>query len=322
MPTDHNFGYYTTHDFRNNNDIAECASNSKGFSTLHFNIRSLSANYDCFYHMLSELNLSFSIIGISETKIIKDREALSNVNIIGYDLVSEPTLSNAGGVAFYIKNNYNYTIRSELTIATLDFEALWIEILANGQPNLVCGVIYRHPHSNLQNFMNYINSTLDKIQQEKKLCLFMGDFNIDLLKIDSHSDSEIFLNDLASSFFQPHILQPTRITDHSATLIDNIFFNSIEHFTISGNVVYKLTDHLANFMIFNNFSALSPNIEVYKRDYSKFNETKFLDEVKSVDWQIVLENTIDPTQLFDSFYAKISEIIDRYVPIKRFSRRE
>ena len=53
----------------------------------------------------------------------------------------------------------------------------------------------------------------------------MGDFNIDLLKIDSHADSEHFMNTLGS-FFQPQILQPTRITSHSSTLIDNIFFNS------------------------------------------------------------------------------------------------
>ena len=72
----------------------------------------------------------------------------------------------------------------------------------------------------------------------------MGDFNLDLLQVQSHKDpDDIF------SFFQPLILQPTRITDHSATLIDNIFFNSLEHFTISGNIVYDLTDHLPNFLI-------------------------------------------------------------------------
>ena len=59
----------------------------------------------------------------------------------------------------------------------------------------------------------------------------------------------------AHVFFQPHILQPTRITDHSATLIDNIFFNSIEHITVSGNVEY-LSDHLPNFIILNRFSDL------------------------------------------------------------------
>ena len=63
----------------------------------------------------------------------------------------------------------------------------------------------------------------------------MGDFNIDLLKFKSHSATDGFLNTLGSNFFQPYIMQPTRITNHSATLIDNILFNSIEHFTISGN---------------------------------------------------------------------------------------
>ena len=73
--------------------------------------------------------------------------------------------------------------------------------------------------------MNYINSTVDKVQHENKLFLLMGDFNIDLLKSDSHLASEEFLNKMGSFFFQPHILQPTRITSHSSTLIDNIFFS-------------------------------------------------------------------------------------------------
>ena len=104
-------------------------------------------------------------------------------------------------------------------ISNLDFEALWIEILTHGQPNVLCGVIYRHPNGNIDNFMNYINSKVSKIHQEEKMSLIIGDFNIDLLKTNSLSDN--FLNTLRSLFFQPQILQPTRITDHSATLIDN-----------------------------------------------------------------------------------------------------
>jgi hypothetical protein len=57
----------------------------------------------------------------------------------------------------------------------------------------------------------------------------MGDFNIDLLKYEEHQQSDEFINALGTYSFQPYILQPTRITDHSETLIDNIFFNSIDH---------------------------------------------------------------------------------------------
>ena len=45
---------------------------------------------------------------------------------------------------------------------------------------------------------------------------------------------------MTSYFFQPHIIQPTRITDHSATLIDNIYLNTIEYKTISGNLIYDI----------------------------------------------------------------------------------
>ena len=67
-----------------------------------------------------------------------------------------------------------------------------------------------------------------------------------------------FINTLGTLFFQPYILQPTRITDHYATLIDNIFFNSIDQHTIAGNLVYDITDHLSNFLIIrNSFSAFT-----------------------------------------------------------------
>ena len=76
----------------------------------------------------------------------------------------------------------------------------------------------------------------------------MGDFNINLLNFDTHSTTDEFLNILNSYLFNPPILQPTRITHRSATVID-IFFNSIVHHTISGNIIYELTDHLPNFLV-------------------------------------------------------------------------
>ena len=60
--------------------------------------------------------------------------------------------------------------------------------------------------------MDYVNSTVEKIHQENKLCLIMGDFNVDLLRIDSHPGSENFINTLGSFFFQPHILPESPIT--------------------------------------------------------------------------------------------------------------
>ena len=213
MPSDHNFNYYSPHDFHSNHDIIESSSNPQSFSALNCNIRNLAANYDNLLQMLSELDFSFSLIGLSETTLMVDKDYVANVNIYGYNFISEPSISNAGGVGFYIKNNFNYVIRSEFTLSDSDYEALWIEIQLVGQSNIICAVMYRHPNGNLDNFMNYVNPTIEKIHHENKQCLIMGDFNIDLLRIDDHSDSENFINTLGSFCFQPQIIQPVNFND-------------------------------------------------------------------------------------------------------------
>ena len=143
--------------------------------------------------------------------------------------------------------------------------------------------------------------------------IIIRDFNLDLLKCDSHFDTDSFLNIMLSNRFQPHIVQPTRITDHSSTFIDNIFFYSIdEFFTVSVNLIYDLSDHLPNFVIINNYHNLPNKIKLFKRDYSNFDENLFVEES--------LES--DPSKMFDSLYSNLSKIIDNHIPIKQLSRKE
>ena len=127
---------------------------------------------------------------------------------------------------------------------------------------------------------------------------------------------------MLSTFFQPQILQPTRITDHTATLIDNIFLNSNkETFTISGNFIYDLTDHLPNFLIISNYTCLPNNIKMYRRDYSHFSESAFID-CQSVNWEEVVHSSSDVNHMFESLYTKLSEIIYAYVPVKKISNNQ
>ena len=105
MPFDNNFAYYTPHDFHNNFDISQCFSNNQSFSIINCNIRSLSTNFDSLTNMLSNLYFSFSLIGLTETKIKSDQTQIVNIDLPGYQFLSQPTLSDWGGVAFYIKDN-------------------------------------------------------------------------------------------------------------------------------------------------------------------------------------------------------------------------
>ena len=220
MPSDINFNYYSTNDFHNNQEIANCFS-EKHFSFIHCNVRSISANLDNLTNMLNELHYPFTIVGLTETKLNISKDSIDNIDLPGYQFLSQPSLSNAGGAGIFVQDFVKVSIRPELTKSEPGFEALWIEVLNDAHSNQLCGVIYRHPNGNISEFMEYLNFALDKTNRENKPCVIMGDFNLDLLKYDSHPETDNFLNAMLSNCFQPHILQPTRITDHSATLSRN-----------------------------------------------------------------------------------------------------
>ena len=77
---------------------------------------------------------------------------------------------------------------------------------------------------NLTDFnSNYLKKLLENIYSEQKSIILLGDFNVNLLNYNYHNPTNEFLDSLASNSFIPLILQPTRITSHSNTLIDNIF---------------------------------------------------------------------------------------------------
>ena len=182
MPADINFSYYTLHDFHSNSDIFDCLLSNNAFSILNSNIRSLSSNFEDLNTMLAELYFAFSVIGLTETKIKVDQQPLLNIDLPGYSFFSQPTLSNAEGVGFYIKNDLNFTVKSELSTSTADYKTLWIEIYNTHNLNILCGIIYRHPNVNLESFFEYLNSTAEKIDQGSKYCAILGNSNFDLLK--------------------------------------------------------------------------------------------------------------------------------------------
>ena len=68
------------------------------------------------------------LLAFSETKIKSNCDLTSNIAIEGYDFVSKPTLTNAGGVGFFIKGGIQFHIRYDLCSTTKEFESLWIEI--------------------------------------------------------------------------------------------------------------------------------------------------------------------------------------------------
>ena len=83
--------------YYNINDIPLNKSNSKSLNIFHFNIRSLSKNYDLLHEFLFILLISPEIICLSESRI--NQQPLSSLDLPGYKLFHNDSITRAGGVA-------------------------------------------------------------------------------------------------------------------------------------------------------------------------------------------------------------------------------
>ena len=97
-------------------------------------------------------------------------------------------------------------------------------------------------------FNNHLNPMFEKVSKEQKQIFLLGDFNINLLNYNVHQPTNDFLDSLAFNSIIPYILQPTRLTSHSKTLIDNIFSNILSKEIISGNLTATISDHIPQFL--------------------------------------------------------------------------
>ena len=204
--------------------------NNKLLSLFHINACSLNKNFDDLQHLLSSTKKNCDIIAISETRITKQVSLLNNLNLDNYSFEFTPTETSAGGSLLYIANHLSYKCRNDLNIYKKnELESTFIEIVNPKKSNILVGVIYKHPSTDLADFnCNYLNKLLENIFKEQKSVFFLGDFNVNLLNYHEHNQTNEFLDSLTCNSFIPLILKPLRITSHSNTLIDNIFSNVID----------------------------------------------------------------------------------------------
>ena len=154
-----------------------------------------------------------------------------------------------------------------------------------------------------------------------KPSIITGDFNLNLIKYMQHTVVNQFLEKILSNNFIPQITLPTtRITEKTATLIDNIFTNSNKHNSncVSGNITTYISDHLPQFLIIENLKqpSFKQNPPISFRDYKKFNEEAFKTELCELDWSFITENN-DINLSFEIFLRFINRILDKHAPTKK-----
>ena len=118
-------------------------------------------------------------------------------------------------------------------------------------------------------------------------------------------------------------MQPTRL--QSKSLIDNIFFNSLEYQSNSGNLLIENSDHVIQFFILEGFikERTLPKMNLFKRDLSHFNEREFNEALAHTNWNIICNMELnDPDLSFNNFFKGITFLLDEFAPYKKVTKKE
>ena len=143
------------------------------------------------------------------------------------------------------------------------------------------------------------------------------------MNYNGHNQTNEFLDSLASNSCIPLILQPTRITGHSSTLIDNIFSNVFDPDIVSGNLTATISDHLPQFaIILNMFGNIIDNkSKICERNWSKFDGENFVLDYSSVEWEDLLKtDELNADNSTKMYLDQINMLLDTYAPLKRISK--
>jgi flavodoxin len=204
-------------------------------------------------------------------------------------------------------------------------ESIFLEIKNEKKKNFRIGCVYRH-HTPVEEFMStYFTKTLETVTKTNKNCAITGDFNADLIKYGKCNATDNFYDQLSSYGFRPLILQPTRVTANSATLIDNIFINNVECFSKGGNITSAISDHFLQFSqidIFDTTSDKPKGNDKHGRNWRIFNKREFEDEISQINWDDITSPNSDTDQSFSLFYNKIIRLLDEMAPMQKLTKKE
>ena len=171
-----------------------------------------------------------------------------------------------GGISVYISNNIRAQSLDKCCYINDFIEINTVRMCLGCATNVTIVAIYRPSNEvNIPDFNVHLGHVLASFPRSTPV-YEVGDINIDILKQDRvRSD---FIETMRSLSYIPLITIPTRVTDNSATLLDQIWTNQLHE---SGSAVLRIltTDHfpVLTSTVFHNSSKNTTVTKVF-RDHS------------------------------------------------------
>ena len=253
---------------------------------------------------------------------------LQLLHLNGYNMFHvNATSSKHGGVVTYVDNSYDVTIKAQVKNSDI-WDGLFIEIKHDNMKNsIIVGNIYKPPKDNnncdnVKGFVSELEPILSDLINTNSEVLICGDYNINLLKINSEPHFSYFFDTMLTHSFFPKITFPTRVNNSSgATLIDNIFckLSSITLQTKAGIMLTDISDHYPYFIFVNICQKVNkpPRLVKKRLDSDKAIED-MLTEMNECDISKKLNNDVssDPNSNYDILHDHTTQMKDKHLPYK------
>ena len=292
-------------------DVDECGTVLKSLENgyiniMSHNIRSIPKNIDEFLIDFNILSHHISILAFTETRLSEITECL--YEIPHYQSFHNSRNTMGGGVALYVTDRLNARIITEFTIKSVYMETIAITLLWENHQYIIFN-IYRPPAASLRLFVDALDDTLQRLVSKyiNEKIVIIGDFNVDLLRINNGSMPLEFLSAMYSIGCIPQILQPTRITGTSATLIDHIWVNDLSGVCRSGIIRSTISDHFPVFLSYSKSSIIdnsTDRVTYTRRLINDVTKQRLTQNLSLIDWSSVAD--ID---CLDEMYNRFIEVI-------------
>jgi hypothetical protein len=219
------------------------------------------------------------IISINETKLdssIKDNE----VCIPGYEIVRKDRKINGrhgSVVCIYLRYNLNYKICKDLRSDELEY--LTVEITKPRTRSLLVSTLYWPPDSPVCHF-DYFEKIVENVDETNHDYFLLGDTNVDLMPgVTSVNGNK--LNDIFEIFGSKQlIVDPTRTTPYSSTLIDLCVTNAPSKIVNSGIIELSISDFVLVYMTHKVHYKQTCSRLVQIRSMKNFNTENYLRDLE------------------------------------------
>ena len=295
--------------------------NANNLFILHVNARSLPKKIDNLKILLASIHLSPDVICITESWLSESNNR--NSNIEGYNSfhICRP-YDTHGGVSILVKKNITSYQIDKFTYVDKDIEFLTLCLPSSNtnSKDTIISCVYRpaSKHERVRSFTNKISNILNDPLFTRNKAFLIGDWNINLLELETHNPTQHFLCTMQSLNYFPLISRATRFPDlgqrGKPSLLDNIFVNFLPQ-AFSGILKHKISDHLPIFVCTSNSDAEKLKLKIKIRDFGNDNKTKFASELAQMNWDEILNNE-DHDINFNHFITKIRIIYESSFPIK------